>query len=181
MERRIHGADFQNSIRRKYMATGDPNAPEDHEAGAIGVSRGHGAGFDRDTPPQRTKSRSMQLPSEYAEFKLADGRTLRDVMGDKFFRPAGGGKWLPKGVQKLDRAAAAPARGGKWMSSAVRKALQAGKKPARADLFSGLGSFPAAGSFGGMSRAGRLESLRARAEARAGKRSSMNFSNGGGL
>jgi len=157
---------------------GTGNKPEER---TVSRSRGHGAGLDRDTPPQRTKSRSMQLPSEYAEFKLADGRTLRDVMGDKFFRPAGGGKWLPKGVQKLDRAAAAPAPGGKWMSSAVRKALQAGKKPARADLFSGFGSFPAAGPFGGMSRADRLESLRARAEARAGKRSSMNFSNGGGL
>lgn len=55
---------------------------------------------DRNRYRRKPGGRS-RLPAEYADFKLADGRTLRDVMGDGFFGSAGkaaGGKWLSKGV-----------------------------------------------------------------------------------
>lgn len=109
------------------MATGDTNAPEDHEAGTVGGSSGRGAGFDNDRSDRNKQPRPKgpaKLPSEYAGFKLADGRTLRDVMGDKFFgaKPAkksGGGKWLSKGVRKLLQKGGSSAAGG-FLGQAIR-------------------------------------------------------------
>ena len=81
-----------------------------------------------------------RLPAEYADFKLADGRTLRDVMGDGFFGSAGkavGGKWLSKGVlEKLrqgnfpiasgqSRKAPLPARDRRAEQQARREELRA--------------------------------------------------------
>lgn len=57
---------------------------------------------DRNRYRRRTSGRP-KLPAEYADFKLADGRTLRDVMGDRYFGSTGqaaGGKWLSKGVRE---------------------------------------------------------------------------------
>lgn len=87
------------------MATGDPNAPEQHERGYSGNPRDdtEGGGNDGNGYRRRSSGR-MKLPAEFADFKLADGRTLREVMGDRFFGSAGGsggGKWMSKGVRAL--------------------------------------------------------------------------------
>ena len=74
--------------------------------GTPGVSGGFGgnrsdnfAGNPRDTgqgndPTDRNRSRSgsggqLRLPSEYADFILADGRRLEDVLGKSFFKGFG--------------------------------------------------------------------------------------------
>ena len=76
--------------------------------GTPGVSGGFGgnrsdnfAGNPRDTgqgndPSDRNRSRSggggggqLRLPSEYADFILADGRRLEDVLGKSFFKGFG--------------------------------------------------------------------------------------------
>ncbi|MBE9554583.1 MAG: hypothetical protein IMF05_14055 [Proteobacteria bacterium] len=71
-----------------------------HEGGATG--QGKQTGPDRDganddhDPSDRNRSRSggggggrMTLPSEYADFILADGRRLEDVLGKSFFKGFG--------------------------------------------------------------------------------------------
>jgi hypothetical protein len=48
------------------------------------------------------RRRQMRLPAEFGGFKLADGRSLREVLGDRFFSAGGGvgrGKWLSKAVR----------------------------------------------------------------------------------
>ena len=87
-------------------------------AGGVG-SRGVGGGFDgnpagpsRDganddhDPSDRNRPRGFgfrnKLPAEFADFRLADGRTLREVMGDRFFGSArrhGRGKFLSRRVR----------------------------------------------------------------------------------
>jgi hypothetical protein len=79
----------------------------------------------------------MKLPAEYADFKLADGRTLRDVMGDKFFGSvgkSGGGKWMSKGVRERLREGGSPFRGGMFENMDPKKLaeLQAKRTEARA-------------------------------------------------
>ena len=78
---------------------------------------------DRNRYRRRSQGR-MKLPAEYADFKLADGRTLRDVMGDKFFGSVGkfgGGKWMSKGVRERLREGGSPFRGGMFENMDPKK------------------------------------------------------------
>lgn len=168
------------------MATGDPNAPEDHEAGTVGGSRGRGAGFDNDRsdrnkPPRRTGP--AKLSSEYAEFKLADGRTLRDVMGDKFFGPArkfGGGKWLSKGVREKLLQGNFPRLGSKFKNFDPERlaALKARIPNAKAGQAANRQALAEARR---AEQQARRDEMRARAEERRGSRPGNNFTFGGGL
>ena len=70
-------------------------------------TRGDAQSEDPSDRNRRRRRRSqMTLPSEYADFKLADGRSLREVMGDRFFGSAGAGgaggdgKFMSKGVRE---------------------------------------------------------------------------------
>jgi len=144
-------------------------------AGGVG-SRDVGGGFDgnpggpsRDganddhDPADRNRYRRKpggrsRLPAEYADFKLADGRTLRDVMGDGFFGSAGqaaAGKWLSKGVLEKLRQGSLPIPSGK-------------SKKAR----------PPARDWRAEQQA-RREELRARVEAKRGARPGGNLNFGG--
>lgn len=167
------------------MATGDTNAPEDHEAGTVGGSSGRGAGFDNDRSDRNKQPRSKgpaKLPSEYAEFKLADGRTLRDVMGDKFFgsvRKSGGGKWLSKGVREKLLQGNFPRLGGKFKNFDPERltALKARFPNAR------VGQAADRRSLAEVQRAeqqARRDEMRARVEERRGSRPGNNFTFGGG-
>lgn len=68
---------------------------------------------DRNSPRRRSRG-PMRLLSEYADFKLADGRSLREVMGDRFFGSAaaggdgGDGKFMSKGVREKLRKDGSP-------------------------------------------------------------------------
>lgn len=82
----------------------------DHDPGASRSYSGNPRDTDQDRDPsdrnryRRRSQARMRLPAEYADFKLADGRTLREVMGDRFFGSAGGsggGKWMSKGVREM--------------------------------------------------------------------------------
>jgi hypothetical protein len=75
------------------MATGDVNAPERHEAGRAGGTNPRDTDQGNDTA-DRNRSRfggggRMRLPPEYADFILADGRRLEDVLGKSFFKGFG--------------------------------------------------------------------------------------------
>lgn len=58
----------------------------------------------------RRRRGRMRLPAEYGDFRLADGRTLREVLGDRFFGAAGrfGGTWLSRGPRERVRQDAPP-------------------------------------------------------------------------
>lgn len=88
--------------------SGSPDWAGDDEPGA---GRGYGGnhrdiGQDQDPADRnryRRRKRRRTLPAQFAEFKLADGRMLREVLGDRFFgaaRPSVGGKWISKGVHE---------------------------------------------------------------------------------
>lgn len=167
-------------------------------AGGVG-SRGVGGGFDgspggpsRDganddhDPSDRNKYRRksnarMKLPSEYADFKLADGRTLRDVMGDDFFGSAGqagGGKWMSKGVRQRLQQGNLPFGGGMYGNLAMRtptgsearhpetRAQRAAERRARAEALRA-------------EQQARRDEWRARAEAKRASRPGGNLNFGG--
>lgn len=94
---------------------------------------------DRNRPRRRSRG-PMRLPSEYADFKLADGRSLREVMGDRFFGSAGAG---------------GDGGDGKFMSKGVREKLRKDGSPVPARL---------------SRQRARAEEQRARAEARKAER-----------
>jgi len=81
--------------------TGDVNAPEAHEAGRVGGTnpRGdrYGDNVEGKDPMDRNRRRTglgagrLRLPAEYADFILADGRRLEDVLGKSFFQGFEGG------------------------------------------------------------------------------------------
>ena len=98
--------------------SGNPRGEPSGFSGGGWNSVTEGGGSDRNRP--RRRRRKMKLPAEYADFKLADGRTLREVMGDKFFGSAGGsggGKWMSKGVRERLRQGGGPFRGGMFENS----------------------------------------------------------------
>ena len=96
---------------------GNPRGETSGFSGGGWNSVTEGGGNDRNSYRRRAR---VKLPAEYADFKLADGRTLREVMGDNFFGPAvgsGGGKWMSEGVrERLRRGEAwrAPYPGGNF-------------------------------------------------------------------
>ena len=109
----------------------------DHDPGASRSYSGNPRDTDQDRDPSdrnRYRRRSpgrMQLPAEFADFKLADGRTLRDVMGDRFFGAgvgAGGGKWMSKGVRErlLE---------GGWPNLSARAGARRAERKARAEAW----------------------------------------------
>ena len=89
--------------------------PTDRGPGPSGNPRDGTEGGGNDLKRFRRRRSRKKLPAEFAEFRLADGRTLREVMGDRFFGSARGG-----------------AGGGRFMSKAVRDRLRqgAGNAPA---------------------------------------------------
>lgn len=62
------------------MATGDVNAPEQHERGYSGNPRDLDQGHDGDYFGARRRKR--QLPPEYLALELEDGRLVGDVVGE---------------------------------------------------------------------------------------------------
>ena len=82
--------------------SGNPRGEASGFSGGSWNSVTEGGGNDRNGYRRRSGGR-MKLPAEFAEFKLADGRTLREVLGDRFFGAgvgARGGKWMSKGVRE---------------------------------------------------------------------------------
>ena len=93
------------------MAIGDPTAPEDNERAIGGNLRNTGGRRPRPGNVGRRVAPSLKLPEEFAEFRLADGRFLGEVMGDAFFGPASGsdgGELLSKRVRELLREGNSP-------------------------------------------------------------------------
>lgn len=80
----------------------------DHDPGASrsysGNPRDTGQGQDpSDRNRYRRRRQRRKLPSAFADFRLADGRTLREALGEGFFgkaRPSGKGKWMSKDVRE---------------------------------------------------------------------------------
>lgn len=131
------------------------------------VSEGGGDGRNR----YRRRVR-MKLPAEFADFKLADGRTLRDVMGDRFFGSAGGsggGKWMSRGVRERLREGGSPFSGGMFENIDPKKLaeLKAGRAEARARRAA--------------EQQARRDERRVRMEARRAAHPGGNFNFGGGL
>jgi hypothetical protein len=98
--------------------TGDTNAPEGHEAGRFGgtnprggMSEFSGGGNDAvNEGGERRKrrlglGRRMMLPAEYADFVLADGRKLEDVLGKGFFQRFGRKDQGPEAAARARRLA----------------------------------------------------------------------------
>lgn len=89
------------------MATGDRDAPERHEAGRAGGTNPRDTGQGND-PSDRNRSRlggggRMRLPAEFADFILADGRRLEDVLGKSFFKGFDGQGPLGRGRRRGDQ------------------------------------------------------------------------------
>jgi hypothetical protein len=104
----------------------------------------------------------MRLPSEYADFKLADGQSLREVMGDRFFGSAGAG---------------GDGGDGKFMTKGVREKLRKDGSPVPARLARLRARAEEQRARDEARQAGR----RARAEARRASHPGGNFTFGGGL
>ena len=74
----------------------------DRGPGPSGNPRDGTKGGGNDLNRFRRRRFRKKLPAEFAEFRLADGRTLREVMGDRFFgsaRRRGRGKFLSRRVR----------------------------------------------------------------------------------
>ena len=133
--------------------------------------------------PRRLSKGPMKLPSEYADFKLADGRSLREVMGDKFFGAAGAGgdgKFMSKGVRERLAKGNAPVPGRETRTPVPgwQAALKAKYPDAR--IVQG-GSRQAAAEARRAEQQARRDERRARMEARRATHPGGNFNFGGEL
>lgn len=107
--------------------TGDINAPESHEAGRFGGTNPRGGmsefsgggndavaeGGERRNRRRLGAGRRMTLPAEYADFVLADGRKLEDVLGKDFFQRFGRKDQGPEAAARAGRLAERRAQAGR--------------------------------------------------------------------
>lgn len=150
---------------------GNPRGEASGFSGGGWNSVTEGGGNNRNRYRRRSQGR-MKLPPEYADFKLADGRTLRDVMGDKFFGSvgkSGGGKWMSKGVRERLREGGSPFRGGMFENMDPKKLAELRAKRAEARARRAA------------EQQARRDERRARIEARRTSLPGRNFNFGGGL
>jgi hypothetical protein len=162
--------------------SGNPRGDPSGFSGGGWNSVTEGGGDDRNKYRRRTSGRK-KLPSEYADFKLADGRTLREVMGDKFFGAAGAGgngKFMSKGVrERLAKGNAAIA--GRTPRTLVSGGLAAFKAKYPNARFGPGASRQAAAEARRAEQQARRDERRARMEARRAAHPGENFNFGGEL